>query len=94
MSYISLLFLNVPLGAKFIRNPCPVIKSTINELKVTIPTKAGSGKLIVTVTVRAQTSGEGENKTLTSAFNLMLSRIDAQSRQIQKHTQELELKVA
>jgi PAS domain S-box-containing protein len=44
-------------------------------------------------TVRAKTSEEGEIKTLTSAFNLMLSRIDTQSRQIQKHTEELELKV-
>lgn len=44
-------------------------------------------------TVRAQTGAEGEIKTLTIAFNLMLSRIDAQNRQIQKHAQELEIKV-
>lgn len=44
-------------------------------------------------TVRAQTSGDGEIKTLTTAFNLMLSRIDVQSSQIQKHAQELEIKI-
>jgi PAS domain S-box-containing protein len=43
---------------------------------------------------RAELMGEGEIKTLTTAFNLMLSRIESQNQAIQQHTHELENKVA
>jgi PAS domain S-box-containing protein len=43
--------------------------------------------------VRAQIYPDGELHVLTTAFNLMLSRIDEQNKLIQKHTQDLEIKV-
>ena len=43
--------------------------------------------------VRADTTGYGEIRILTSAFNVMLSRIEDQNKQIQQHTLELETKV-
>lgn len=93
-----LLYLFVVLGVLILCFGLTYIvsRSLANSISKPIVDLAHTAELVSEkhdYTVRAQTSGDGEIKTLTTAFNLMLSRIDGQSSQIQKHAQELEIKV-
>ena len=67
---------------------------TISEPIIALATTAKVISERQDYSARAELAGEGEINTLTTAFNLMLSRIELQNEAIQRHANDLENKVA